>query len=272
MSLIRFFQSIYSISKKNRSYIICFLFLIIVFDSSRNVYPLTCDSKLIVSSSSSTAYKQRNNDRCEGFYQSKVSTNSFEIVGFTKGNFSYTLHHKEVIEVSSPVNISNKVHVIAKGIPLKLYYRMNADISHDKQLIWPLEDVIYKEKLNSDSIGIIGFIEQKNEDTPIYVPLQIKTKMKKQNSILKHHYKLIFRSSVTVENVCWKVSKMVNNRCNNPTNLIKHQTNSFRAGESITIFLSGDTKGKVCLNVFAKEKNIDNWLHQKVFILLDSKI
>ena len=136
----------------NISYIFLLVFPIVFGES---LYA-QCDKSLKPVESYSIQYRPRSDNRCEGFYESAVSSGSLNIVGVTQGKFKFRRDPKEKLKVSSPT-VKNVVNVRAVGIPLKTYYRMDAQISPNGNLEWPVGDVLYPQELTYKKIGVFGW-------------------------------------------------------------------------------------------------------------------
>jgi len=230
-----------------------------------------CDNTLKINNNSSIAYKHRQN-RCEGFYISEVGSETLCIVNITKGKFTYELDQTNILKVVPLSNKNQRIKIRAQGIPLKLYYRMDAVIETNQILDWPLMDVIYHQKLISHKIGITGKLGDKIKNRDIYVPLQVTTTLSKPKSFNKQQpLYLILRSSVAVENVQYKTSLISGKHC---ATIINSETilseSTFYPGDPITIILENMPEGNLCIDVSAMEKNTDNWFDQ-YFIVQNQK-
>lgn len=140
-----------------------------------------CD-KTLTPSKDSTGYAPRGS-RCEGMYAvSQVSDATLTLVGYVKGNFDYALDSAEIIEVRVPPEVPQShypVSIRAEAFSLSTYYRMDALVQRGEVLRWPVGEVLLRERIRAESIGVRGtFVLQGTEpgvsDT-IHVPLGVRT-------------------------------------------------------------------------------------------------
>ncbi len=214
-----------------------------------------CDKNLKIETSDRFTYKKRGN-RCEGFYKTKVSIPSLDIIGLIQGFFSYRMDENEVIKVSSKVNDSGyKLHIQANSIPLKKYYQMDCIIETTDTLYWPLNDVIYPKQIDDKDLIIIGRLVNKNDT--ILTPLQANPE--RTNIIHDTVVRVFARSSIDLSYIYYKYMQN-----NTESQWIKINTTGL-AGDPIIIELEADIKGWVSLIISGKIKGIkDKWVTSKV--------
>jgi len=191
-----------------------------------------------------------------------VSSGSIEVVGVIKGEFHFNLEKNEIVEISSPFVRKQRVRVRAVGIPLKTYYRMDAEIAPEAVFSLPVGEILYPQKLSDEKIGIFGWIEQGTDK--IYVPLASSAKLGKNPNNDK--IMLYLRTSTDVENLKWRTAAMVKGICATPDEWKDTQKPSYRSGQPISIALP-EAKG-LCVEVAAKEKNSALWLKRNIRVLL----
>lgn len=237
--------------------LLCFLMLGMV----QSGYCQSCDSELTPVENSEIRYKLRGN-RCEGFYSSKLSSGSIDVVGLIRGEFHFRLEKNEIIEISSPFVKNKPVRVRAVGIPLKTYYRMDAEIAPGTTFLWHLGELLYPQKLSDEKIGVFGWIEQGNDK--IYVPLSVSAGSEKNPNSDK--IVLYLRTTTDVENVKWRTANMANGSCSMPNIWNDTQKSSYRSGQPIPIVLP--EAQALCVEAAAKEKNSALWLKRNIRILL----
>ncbi len=238
-------------------FFLCFLIL----GMAQLGYSQPCDSELTPVENSEIQYKYRRN-RCEGFYSSKVSSGSIEVVGVIKGEFHFNLEKNEIVNIFSPFVRKQTVRVRAVGIPLKTYYRMDAEIAPGAAFSLPVGEILYPQKLSDEKIGIFGWIDQGTDK--IYVPLASSAKLGKNPTNDK--IMLYLRTSTDVENLKWRTATMTNGVCSTPGDWNDTQKPSYRSGQPISIALP-EAKG-LCVEAAAKEKNSALWLKRNIRVLL----
>ena len=249
---------------RNRNRLCKYLFLLFpLIIGHEPAFSQLCDRDISPVENESIAYRQRGN-RCEGFYRSKVSAGSIDIVGAVKGSLHFKLDENEVVEISSSVIKDQPINVRAIGIPIKTYYRMDAQILPGQKLIWPIADVIYPQKLSARKIGVFGWIE--NEKGKAYVPVMALAKM---DSIAEDRkIRLYFRTSVDVECVKWRSSDVIDGACSSLGKWNNAGESYYRTGESICITLPPSEMAELCVEVAAKEKNTAHWLKRTVRVIV----
>lgn len=120
-------------------------------------------------------YRERAGDpRCEGIYTSPVAGQSVEIVSLSRGLLSYDFGQSApllILLATKPHNAA-PVHVRAVGIPERLYYEMDADISGGRALVWPIKEVVIPERIAPTDIGVYAF-RVANGGDPVFLPVRI---------------------------------------------------------------------------------------------------
>jgi len=238
-----------------------FLLCVLILGMAQLGYCQPCDSELTPVENSEIQYKYRQN-RCEGFYNSKVSAGGIEVVCLIKGEFHFNLEKNEMVEISSPFVRKQPVRVRAVGIPLKTYYRMDAEIAPGAVFSLPVGEILYPQKLSDEKIGIFGWLEQGTDK--IYVPVASSAKLGKNPNNDK--IMLYLRTSTDVENVKWRTAAMLKGICATPDEWKDTQKPSYRSGQAIPIALP-EAKA-LCVEVAAKEKNSALWLKRNIRLLL----
>jgi hypothetical protein len=224
---------------------------------------------LTPSGSSKTAYSKRGN-RCEGFYTSKVSARSLDMVSLVKGKFHYYLNYLrylDVIEVSSAVNVHKPFHVRAVGVPLKMYYRMDAHLEPGQTLKWPLQDVLYRKKIGSEKIGVFGWMGSEREKT--YIPVSTivrnpKTGKLQEGVVQDDRIRLVFRPSVDVKKVQWRISEWTGSGCKHARPWKDTYKRSYHSGQPVTIELTPPDLSEICFETAGWEASSGKWVKSNV--------
>lgn len=206
-----------------------------------------CD-KGLNAAQSSDGYKQRSN-RCEGFYESQVASESFNIVGITQGKFRFKLDAKEKITISSSVVLDNGINIRAVGIPAETFYRMDAQISPIASLEWPVGEILYPNKLTYKDVGIYGWTGKINQKT--YVPLSVITDLygQTENNIIY----VYLRASIDVKNVQWRFADVSQDgNCAKAGDWISQDKDRiYRSGTRIICKIPTNETGLICISVSA---------------------
>jgi hypothetical protein len=195
------------------------------------------------------AYKQRGN-RCEGFYQCPVSTESLTLVGLSYGKLEFDAKKNEDLYVVVPRAVGQQVHIQGVGVPLETYYRLDAWGRPEKSFLWPL-DIIRKKQMTSADIGLLGTLVA---DPKIYTPLAFGDSVNSLASL-----NLTLRPLVDLSSIQWRVSSMDKGQCGHP---IKKEWKEIRpdwgdgfyAGTPLLLPLQGQ-KENFCIQFAVKAVN-----------------
>lgn len=135
-----------------------------------------CDPNLEAADNSTLRYQPRGN-RCEGFYRSKVSAASLELIACTQGDFRFKNEAGEIITLSLPSAGKQSVQVRAQGIPINLYYRMDASLQGSQSLNWEVSPVLLKDTRTSRAynLGLLAFTGEGNQK--VYYPVSSQSKL-----------------------------------------------------------------------------------------------
>ena len=149
------------------------IFLAVVLHQPLLAQEFSCDDSGLEPETTALGYKIRQGStRCEGLYRSPVSS-SLEVVGFQYGTPGLSSEPK-VLNVSSPSlkQLAVKaLHIRAEAIPFKTFYRLDAVITEDQPLIWPLDEVVIPAGIAPDELGVFGWVEQDTEK--VLVPVDV---------------------------------------------------------------------------------------------------
>jgi hypothetical protein len=120
-------------------------------------------------------YKERDGgERCEGIYISPVAGESVQIVSLSQGRLFYDFAQSAPLLISLAITPSNpaRIHVRAVGIPERLYYEMDAEMSGGRALAWPIREVVVPEHIAPTDIGVYAF-EVGNGSDPVLLPVRV---------------------------------------------------------------------------------------------------
>lgn len=199
------------------------------------------------------SYTQRGN-RCEGFYQSPVAAESLNLVGLLYGILDSDSCSNKTLRINAPQIGKQQVHIQAVGIPLKTYYRLDAWLEPGEEFIWPLE-IVKKMHLRAEDIGLFG---QPVSEPKVYIPLTV------GKNTTDKPLNLIIRSSVDVDTVLWRSSKMNKRRCGQPEEdewqpIEPDWADRFFSGDAIQLTLS-EQKDNFCIEFAAQTAGSATWL------------
>ena len=220
-----------------------------------------CDPSLQPSADKSVQYRPRKG-RCEGLYESFAKArgvSGLEVVGLTVGAFQFELDKKEVIEISSPIVTDEPVNVRSVGIPLKTYFRLDAQLEPGQTLKWPVGDVLLPARLYAAQIGVYGWLGNNREE--VYVPVSaVGQSIGASND---RAIRLVLRASDDVERVQWRYAEAVDGSCEAlPSAYLKLPQASYFSGQPIIIDVPSSGSRELCVDVAASSPS--GWLKRLV--------
>lgn len=210
------------------------------------------------------AYKERGENRCEGFYQSSVSEGSLELVGLMSGTLDFQTGQNNILRIYSIGVRKQEVHVQAVAIPMKTYYRLDGWLQPGESFAWPLE-IVRKMRLRPDSVGLLGMIGDNSE---IYVPLSLYSRPARNAPL-----NLTLRASVDVDAVQWRTGDLLGFQCGNMAKngwrtIKPHGGDRFYSGEPIR-FNPGTRKTDFCIEFAAQTSGSGSRLQQLVKVRIE---
>jgi hypothetical protein len=218
-----------------------------------------CDPTLTPETNRSIQYRQRGNDlRCEGFYRANVgSSGGLNVVGLLQRPLRFGAED-EVLSIGSPLR-DQRVLVRGQGIPVKLYYRLDAVLEPGGSMHWPVR-LLQGQGIGPDQVGLYGRLADRKG---WYVPLDITGKQS-----LTEQPRLLLRTSVDIDEVQWRHAAVAEGRCTTMTAWKKLDAAAgFSGGEAIPVNLPPQGNGRqLCLEVAARTRRDGNWLKRLVRI------
>jgi hypothetical protein len=222
-----------------------------------------CDATL-KPEDSEFGYKQRAANRCEGFYLSGIPEQSLDLVSATIGKISYDLNDK-IICITSPY-VEAPILIRASGIALGTlsFYRMDAKLElKEKELKWPVKDVLSPRGLPASGIGILGFKDSGGER--LIVPVLVRrdgSSDKTDKSVI-----LILRATVDVKEVRWRYSECINSITCKPGKWDEIHSKSFNKGWPFVIELPVKKTNMFYVEVAAQTRRTDQWIKKNFYIM-----
>lgn len=216
-----------------------------------------CDPTLTPESNPAIQYRQRGGDlRCEGFYRASVSSGTLEVVGLLRRPLRFGVGD-DVLRIGSPVR-DRQVLVRGQGIPVKLYYRLDAELAPGGRLRWPVR-LLRKQGIGPQRIGLHGRLADRPD---WYVPLDI---VGSQPPVVRPH--LLVRAAVDIEEVLWRHAPVADGRCEVMTDWKRLAAPAgFAGGEAISIDLPSGADRQLCIEVAARTRRDGDWLKRLVKI------
>jgi len=241
----------------------------IVLLTSVSGFADTCDKDLVPVDNPATQYRSRGGERCEGFYQAKVSTGGvLRITGLTHGVLSYPLEEGTEVTLSCPLLQDQHAHIQGVGIPLRMYYRMDAEIAPEQSILWPLDDVIYPQQVAAEDIGILAWLipEEPDDVDRVYIPVLAASSSEEQAT--EETIILSVRSAVDIEAVQWRLAERTEDACGAFGQWAHMDPSTCLAGRAIRIDLPSIESRWMCVEVAARSQTTGDWLKLHVVILV----
>jgi hypothetical protein len=110
--------------------------------------------------------------RCEGIYVSPVGGAQVELVSLTRGRLWYDLDRSGTLQIALS-GVSGPARVRAVGIPDGLYYQMDADLADGRTINWPIADVLKRQRIGSDLVGVYAFRKNASAEF-VYLPVDVR--------------------------------------------------------------------------------------------------
>ena len=165
-------------------------------------WAVSCDSSVSAQPGRTGYAPRRGDDRCEGLFISPVGAPPVEIVSFTRGELGFDTTKVDRLIVSLAADDSaGSVHVRAVGVPVSIFYRMDADLVPGQTLTWPLGDVVKPRKLRRDQLGIFAF-SRTGSSGIVYMPVSIMPAVMAPQTA--DTVRVVLRSSVDLNKPEWR--------------------------------------------------------------------
>jgi hypothetical protein len=234
-----------------RSAVILFAAATLCFNAHSHAQDAACKG-LPPLRESQSGYQKRG-DRCEGLYVANVGSHSLAAMSFSLGRIHYELKPSVRLEVSAPGQ-TQPVSIRAVAIPPKTYYRMDAVLPAGESMVWPVRDVLLREKLDDSMIGIFAW--KGPESAKTLIPVRVVT----QGTTMKAGAPfLTIEASFDAQQVKWRWAPARNDGClkfGPWQNAIQHPVT---ASWPIAINLAELPAGVHCLETAAQSGGSATW-------------
>lgn len=122
-----------------------------------------------------TGYQQRRgSDRCEGLYVSPVSGGGLQLLSLTFGRIAFDLDRDPTLFVQAPANAVPGLRLQGSGIPIGLYYRLEASLAAGGAFQLPLAAVIKPSRIAPSDLGLVA-LREGSGGRRVFVPVQVGT-------------------------------------------------------------------------------------------------
>ena len=146
---------------------------------------------------------RRGSDRCEGIYISPVSGGGLQLVSLTFGRIAYEPDRDPTLFIQAPRTASAGLQLQGMGVPIGLYYRLDAALAEGRDFQLPLTAVIKPNQIVASDLGLLAYRDA-GGGRRVFLPVQVATDPKKfqapQASIA------IIRPDSDIQNVRWRLT------------------------------------------------------------------
>lgn len=120
-----------------------------------------------------TGYQaRRGSDRCEGLYVSPVSGGGVQLVSLTFGRIAYEADRDTTLVVRAPSSAATGLKLQGIGIPIGLYYRLDASLGEGREFRLPLTSVIRPNRIPATDLGLLAYRES-GGGRRVFVPVHV---------------------------------------------------------------------------------------------------
>lgn len=146
---------------------------------------------------------RRGSDRCEGIYVSPVSGGGLQLVSFTFGKIAYELERDTVLLVAAPAGAASGLKLQGTGIPIGLYYRLDAALGVPEPFRLPLVPVIRPQRIAPPDLGLLAYREIAG-GRRVFVPVHVGLDPARMSAATGRL--AILRPDIDMQNVRWRLT------------------------------------------------------------------
>lgn len=207
-----------------------------------------CEPGLSPVSNLKLRYQPREN-RCEGMYQTRVSSRpSLELVSLTQNDIEFPWKPETVLEVSAAS--SGPVRLRAVALPRATYYRMDARLTSTSPLVWPVREVLIPAGIRPSQLGVFAWREGIEPLT--YVPVSIRPQTREAGT--DQTLTALFRSTLAVQSAQWRIVPVQAGRCGGETGPWQEVQKISFDQRVLRVLLPGPLPDELCLEVIARQR------------------
>jgi hypothetical protein len=138
--------------------------------------------------------------------------------------------------------------VVARALPLRVYYRMDAQVAPGESLLWPIAEVVVPAGLLPSDLGVVGMLE--GPSGPIFIPVDVASA---KPSPSRGGPIVTFRASTDLDSLQWRLYT-------SGTSAEWKQAGggrSFKTGDPISFALDGTPGSILTLEIAARPSGSD---------------
>lgn len=123
----------------------------------------------------STGFQQRHgSDRCEGLYVSPVSGGGLQLLSLTFGRIAFDSDRDPLLFVRAPAGADAGLRLEGTGLPIGLYYRLEAQLAPGGVFRLPLATVIKPARIAAGDLGLLA-LRDAGGGRRLFVPVHVGT-------------------------------------------------------------------------------------------------
>lgn len=202
--------------------------------------------------------------RCEGLYRSTVSSVRLQLVSVMVGRLAFDPEAGESMRIRAPdvpYLAERSIRVRAVALPLRTYYRMDATLSVESPLDWPLGDIVRRIDLPADSIGVYGWVEDDHDR--IFVPLTIDSGAETGTADGVGPVHVMVRSAVNLQQLAWRIA----DEDGQVVDQQSYAQTPIRAGRTVAIPLVRGPTAMLQMDVAALPSQSSEWTSLRIRLL-----
>ncbi len=207
-------------------------------------------------------YHVRSNpDRCEGLYQSLVS-GEIELLSFLRRQLAFNPQTDATLTILAPKTApgaTSPVSIVARALPLHVYYQLDASLAPDQTFQWPISTIIVPAGFAAADLGVVGSVL--TPDGRVFLPLDVKPQSHVPE--LYNRPVITFRASQDLDTFQWR---LVADDAAPPWNKAS-EGRTIRMGDAVSFPVDGPTGRVVLLDLAAKPTTAD-WTRIRIRLFI----
>jgi hypothetical protein len=206
-------------------------------------------------------YRERSGpERCEGLYRSLVA-GEIELLSFVSSPMSFDPQKDDAVAISVPKIAmlgDLQISIVARALPLRVYYRMDALAKGGEVITWPISAVVAPAGLESADLGLVG--STLTSGGRVFLPISVSAAG--SSTDLYPQPLITFRAPMDLDQFLWKIEGA------DPSSWKRAPSyGTIRSGDPITFAIDGPRARPVTLEVAAKPTEGD-WIRTRTMLLI----
>ena len=200
-------------------------------------------------------------DRCEGLYQSLVSGEAIELLSFVRRPIVFDSASVATLTITMPSSStlgSVPLQVVARALPLRVYYRLDLSMAPGQALSWPIHEVVVPAGLSQNDLGILAIAQL--QTGIVFVPVDVG---QSSANLENRSPTIVFRATTDLDSFQWRLytAGVLPPWKQTRSNIV------LRAGDPISISIDGPSNTVLNLEIAARPTGGD-YLRMRRQVLL----